>query len=60
VTHVVLTHHHPDHAINAALFPHADVVDAWAHYRGDQWLDHDGDGHRLSAWRMTDMAPASA
>jgi glyoxylase-like metal-dependent hydrolase (beta-lactamase superfamily II) len=48
VTHVVLTHHHPDHAINAALFPHADVVDAWAHYRGDQWLDHDGDGHRLS------------
>ncbi|HEX5578306.1 MAG TPA: MBL fold metallo-hydrolase [Candidatus Limnocylindria bacterium] len=48
VTHVVLTHHHPDHTINAALFPKAEVVDAWAHYRGDQWIDHDGDGHRLS------------
>jgi glyoxylase-like metal-dependent hydrolase (beta-lactamase superfamily II) len=48
VTHVVLTHHHPDHAINVALFPNADVVDAWAHYRGDQWVDHDGDGHQVS------------
>jgi glyoxylase-like metal-dependent hydrolase (beta-lactamase superfamily II) len=48
VTHVVLTHHHPDHAVNVALFPEADLVDAWAHYRGDRWLDHDGDGHRLS------------
>ena len=48
VTHVVLTHHHPDHAVNVALFPNADLVDAWAHYRGDQWLDHEGDGHRLS------------
>lgn len=54
VTHVVLTHHHPDHAINAALFPNAEVVDAWAHYRGDQWMDHQGDGHRVSphAWLM--------
>ena len=34
VTHVVLTHHHPDHTVNVALFPKADVVDAWAHYRG--------------------------
>ena len=46
VTHVLLTHHHPDHTINAALFPNADVVDAWATYRGDLWLDHDGDGYR--------------
>ena len=44
VTHVLLTHHHPDHTLNAALFPNADVVDAWATYRGDLWLDHDGDG----------------
>src|SRR2546426_8174920 len=33
VTHVLLTHHHPDHTLNAALFPNADVVDAWATYR---------------------------
>lgn len=47
VTHVVLTHHHPDHALNAALFPRAEVVDFWARYRGDRWLDHDGDGHAI-------------
>jgi glyoxylase-like metal-dependent hydrolase (beta-lactamase superfamily II) len=48
VTHVLLTHHHPDHTLNAALFPNADVVDAWATYRGDLWLDHSGDGYRPS------------
>lgn len=54
VTHVVLTHHHPDHAINAALFPNAEVVDFWARYAGDRWLDHPGDGYRLSpsVWLM--------
>lgn len=57
VTHVVLTHHHPDHTINAALFPNAEVVDAWAHYRGDQWVDHDGDGHRLSPSVWLIMTP---
>jgi glyoxylase-like metal-dependent hydrolase (beta-lactamase superfamily II) len=46
VTHVLLTHHHPDHTLNAALFPNADVVDAWATYRSDLWLDHSGDGYR--------------
>ena len=48
VTHVVLTHHHPDHSLNAGLFPNAEVVDFWARYRGDRWLDHEGDGHRVS------------
>ncbi|MHB8959363.1 MAG: MBL fold metallo-hydrolase [Candidatus Limnocylindrales bacterium] len=48
VTHVFLSHHHPDHTINIALFPNAEVVDFWARYIGDQWLDHEGDGHRLS------------
>ena len=54
VTHVLLTHHHPDHAVNAALFPNAEVVDAWARYVADQWLDHDGDGYRVSpnVWLM--------
>jgi glyoxylase-like metal-dependent hydrolase (beta-lactamase superfamily II) len=48
VTHVFLSHHHPDHAMNIALFPNAEVVDFWARYRADEWLDHDGDGYRLS------------
>jgi glyoxylase-like metal-dependent hydrolase (beta-lactamase superfamily II) len=48
VTHVFLSHHHPDHTMNVALFPNAEVVDFWARYRDDLWLDHGGDG-----WRMT-------
>jgi glyoxylase-like metal-dependent hydrolase (beta-lactamase superfamily II) len=48
VTHVFLSHHHPDHTMNIALFPNAEVVDFWARYRDDLWLDHDGDGHRLA------------
>jgi glyoxylase-like metal-dependent hydrolase (beta-lactamase superfamily II) len=54
VTHVVLTHHHPDHSLNVALFPNAEVVDAWGRYLGDQWLDHEGDGYRVSpsVWLM--------
>lgn len=48
VTHVSLSHHHPDHTMNVALFPNAEVVDFWARYRDDLWLDHDGDGYRLA------------
>jgi glyoxylase-like metal-dependent hydrolase (beta-lactamase superfamily II) len=48
VTHVFLSHHHPDHTINVALFPNAEVVDFASRYIGDQWLDHQGDGYRLS------------
>ena len=48
VTHVFLSHHHPDHTVNIALFPNAEVVDFWARYRNDVWLDHEGDGYRLS------------
>ena len=48
VTHVFLSHHHPDHTVNIALFPDAEVVDFWARYKGDLWLDHDGDGYRVS------------
>ena len=47
VSHVVITHHHPDHTVNIGLFANAEVVDFWARYRGDQWLDHEGDGHRV-------------
>jgi glyoxylase-like metal-dependent hydrolase (beta-lactamase superfamily II) len=48
VTHVFLSHHHPDHTVNIALFPNAEVVDFWARYKDDLWLDHDGDGHALA------------
>jgi len=48
VTHVFLSHHHPDHTINVALFPNAEVVDFWARYVDDLWLDMPGDGYRLS------------
>ena len=48
VTHVFLSHHHPDHTVNVALFPNAEVVDFWARYRDDLWLDHEGDGHLLA------------
>jgi glyoxylase-like metal-dependent hydrolase (beta-lactamase superfamily II) len=48
VTHVFLSHHHPDHTLNVALFPNAEVVDFRARYRADEWLDHDGDGYLLA------------
>jgi glyoxylase-like metal-dependent hydrolase (beta-lactamase superfamily II) len=48
VTHVFLSHHHPDHTMNVALFPNAEVVDFWARYKDDLWLDMPGDGYRLS------------
>ena len=48
VTHVFLSHHHPDHTVNIALFPNAEVVDFWARYIDDRWLDMPGDGYHLS------------
>ncbi len=48
ISHVFISHHHPDHTINVALFPLADVIDFGARYVGDEWLDHDGDGFHLS------------
>lgn len=57
VTHVFLSHHHPDHTVNIALFPNAEVVDFWARYRGDEWLDHPGDGHLLSTHAQLWLTP---
>ena len=57
VTHVFLSHHHPDHTINVALFPNAEVVDFWARYRDDLWLDHDGDGHHLARTAQLWLTP---
>ena len=47
ISHVFISHHHPDHTVNIALFENAEVVDFGARYVGDEWLDHDGDGFRL-------------
>jgi glyoxylase-like metal-dependent hydrolase (beta-lactamase superfamily II) len=48
VTDVVFSHHHPDHTVNAALFPAARVHDHWAVYQGDRWLDRDAHGAVLA------------
>ena len=48
VSHVFFSHHHPDHTVNAALFPNAEIADFWARYKDDLWLDNGGDG-----WQMT-------
>jgi glyoxylase-like metal-dependent hydrolase (beta-lactamase superfamily II) len=49
VTDVVFSHHHPDHTINAALFPEARYHDHWAIYQGDVWNSRDAEGFELSA-----------
>ena len=41
VTDVVISHHHPDHTLNVALFPKARVHDVFATYDRDLWIDHD-------------------
>jgi glyoxylase-like metal-dependent hydrolase (beta-lactamase superfamily II) len=48
VTDVVFSHHHPDHTVNAALFPAARIHDHWAVYLGDQWIDRDAHGAELA------------
>ncbi len=48
VTDVVLSHHHPDHTMNAGLFPNAWVHDHWARYRDDGWDSRPADGHEVS------------
>ena len=47
VTDVVFSHHHPDHTVNAALFPTARIHDHWAVYVGDRWIDRDANGAEL-------------
>lgn len=41
VTDVIISHHHPDHTVNIALFPRAAVHDFQATYRDDVWTDHE-------------------
>jgi glyoxylase-like metal-dependent hydrolase (beta-lactamase superfamily II) len=48
ITDVVFSHHHPDHTLNAALFPRARFHDFWAIYRSDLWESRPAEGFVLS------------
>jgi glyoxylase-like metal-dependent hydrolase (beta-lactamase superfamily II) len=48
VTDVVISHHHPDHTINIALFENARVHDFQAIYVDDVWDDRPAEGFHLS------------
>ena len=48
VTDVVISHHHPDHTVNIALFPNANIHDVQATYRGDLWIDRPAEGFQVS------------
>jgi glyoxylase-like metal-dependent hydrolase (beta-lactamase superfamily II) len=62
VTDVVISHHHPDHALNVALFPAASVHDHWAIYDfGGRWDDVDCEDRVVSpAVRLIRTAGHSA
>jgi glyoxylase-like metal-dependent hydrolase (beta-lactamase superfamily II) len=49
VTDVVFSHHHPDHTVNAALFPAARIHDYWATYIDDRWIDRDTGGRHVAS-----------
>jgi glyoxylase-like metal-dependent hydrolase (beta-lactamase superfamily II) len=49
VTDVVISHHHPDHALNVALFPNARVHDHWAIYDfTGRWDSGEAEGRILA------------
>ncbi len=48
ITDVVFSHHHPDHTLNAALFPNARFHDYWAIYKGDTWDSREAEGFHVS------------
>ncbi|MGH9246948.1 MAG: MBL fold metallo-hydrolase [Acidimicrobiales bacterium] len=48
VTDVVFSHHHPDHTLNAALFPDARFHDHWAIYEHDLWTSRVAEGFVVS------------
>ena len=49
VTDIILSHHHPDHTMNVAIFPETVTVhDHWATYLRDQWTPRPAEGVQLS------------
>jgi len=61
ITDVVISHHHPDHTINIALFPNARVHDHWAVYHGDSWYSRPAEGFEVapevSLWETPGHTP---
>lgn len=48
ITDVIFSHHHPDHTLNAALFPNARFHDCWAIYQNDIWDSRPAEGFFVS------------
>lgn len=48
VTDIVLSHHHPDHTVNIALFGEIPVHDFQAVYHRDRWEERAADGIHLT------------
>lgn len=48
ISDVIFSHHHPDHTLNAALFPRARFHDNWAIYQGDRWESREAEGYEIS------------
>ena len=48
VTDVIISHHHPDHTINIALFPDVKIHDNWATYHHEEWVSRRAEGLQLS------------
>src|SRR5258707_5489389 len=48
ITDVIFSHHHPDHTLNAALFPNARFNDCWAIYHNDVWHSRPAEGFFVS------------
>ena len=48
VTDVVLSHHHPDHTVNIAMFGEVPVHDVQAVYQRDSWTRREADGVMLT------------
>lgn len=48
VQEVIFSHHHPDHTLNAALFPNARFHDHWAIYQHDIWTHRPADGFAVT------------
>jgi len=48
ITDVIFSHHHPDHTLNAALFPSARFHDFQAIYQGDLWTRRRAEGFQVS------------
>lgn len=48
VTDIVLSHHHPDHTVNVALFGEVPVHDVQAVYQRDSWTRREAEGVLLT------------